>query len=139
MVRPISGNIKKHKIFMSIFMQKPRFQVAFFLGHPVATCCLLLATCYLLFATCYFRLVTLYLLLPTCCLLIAIFYLLLDASYYLLPDTYHLILATWIENLNLIKHRLTKTKKKLSSCPELGSAQPQHVLSFFFRKSVKLS
>ena len=38
MVRPISGNIKKkEKKNMSIFMHKPKFQVAFFLGHPVLT------------------------------------------------------------------------------------------------------
>ena len=112
-------------------------------GYLLPSCFLLLVICNLLLATCYLLLATCYLLLVICYLLQAIYYRLFATLYlrsatgymflvtwYLLPGTSNLIHIDWHMLYsgmgNIIKPTLHKTqKRKLVSCPELCSAQPQ--------------
>ena len=81
-------------------------------------CYLLLAICYFLFSLCYLPLSTYYLQPAMCYLLLDTYYLLLATCYILLA-----ICCLLLPNFYLLQ-------RKLASCPELGSAQPQLVYSF---------
>ena len=81
------------------------------LGLFVA-CCSLLTTCYFLI----------------CCLMLVPTSYLMLVIWHLISGACHLILDTDNGESHQIKTK--QAKKKLASCPELGSAQPQHVTCY---------